>query len=115
MILSIYIIAIVRFLMVFHLHSKLETIFAGLIVSFYGFFMSTFLTLWIKETDDIDTNHKIWCKRCFSRELSQCSLFVHRVRITVTQGEPDMRKARPSVDNRRLLCLLGDETFHIFL
>ena len=59
MILSVYIIAIIRFLMVFHLHSKLETIFAGLIVSFYGFFMSTFLTLWIKETDDIDTNHKI--------------------------------------------------------
>lgn len=59
MILSIYIIAIVRFLMVFHLHSKLETIFAGLIVTFYGFFMSTFLTLWIKENDEIDTNHKI--------------------------------------------------------
>ncbi|MFX1409294.1 MAG: hypothetical protein ACFFA6_03010 [Promethearchaeota archaeon] len=59
MILSIYIIAVVRFLMVFHIHSKLETIFAGLIVTFYGFFMSTFLTLWIKETDDIDTNHKI--------------------------------------------------------
>lgn len=59
MILSIYVIAILRFVMVFHLHSKLETIFAGLIVTFYGFFMSTFFTLWIKEIDDIDTNHKI--------------------------------------------------------
>ena len=59
MIISIYAIVIVRLIMVFPIPSKIETISAGLIVTFYGFFISTFLTLWLKETNQIEVNHKI--------------------------------------------------------
>ena len=57
---SIYIIAILRLLIALHLPNIWQTIFSGLIVSFYGVFISTFITLWIKdESDDINSNNKI--------------------------------------------------------
>ena len=59
MILSIYIIAIVRLIMAFNLPSLWHTICSGLIIAFYGFFISTFLTLWIKEENNVETSHKI--------------------------------------------------------
>jgi len=46
---SIYVIAICRLLIAFHLPNIFQTIFSGLIVSVYGIFISTFLTLWIKD------------------------------------------------------------------
>ncbi|MHA2283121.1 MAG: hypothetical protein ACXAC5_19950 [Promethearchaeota archaeon] len=59
MISSIYIIVIVRLLWAFHLPFNLEIIYSGIIIACYGFYMSTFLTLWIRESDDIVVNHKI--------------------------------------------------------
>jgi len=57
---SIYIIAILRLLIALHLPNIWQTIFSGLIISFYGVFTSTFLTIWIKdESDDINSNNKI--------------------------------------------------------
>jgi hypothetical protein len=56
---SIYIIVIVRFLWAFHLPFNLEMFYSGIIISCYGFYISTFLTLWIEESDDIGVDHKI--------------------------------------------------------
>lgn len=56
---SIYVITIIRLLMAFHLPFIWEVICSGIIITFYGFFMSTFLTLWAEESDDIELNHKV--------------------------------------------------------
>ena len=56
---SIYIIVFLRLLWALHLPFNLEAIYAGLIVAFYGFYMSTFLTLWIEEDNKIKLNHKM--------------------------------------------------------
>ncbi len=56
---SIYIIAIVRLLMAFNLPSIWQVICSGIIIAFYGFYMSTFFTLWIKEENKIQISHKI--------------------------------------------------------
>ena len=58
MVFSIYLISISRLLLAFNLPSKLETICSGIIVSFYGFFISTFLSSWFEEIDEIEPNHK---------------------------------------------------------
>lgn len=59
MIFSIYVITIIRLLMAFHLPFIWEVICSGVIITFYGFFMSTFLTLWVEEADDIELNQKV--------------------------------------------------------
>ncbi len=59
MIISIYIIVIVRLFWAFHLPFNLELIYSGIIIACYGFYMSTFLTVWTEESDDIEVNHKI--------------------------------------------------------
>jgi len=60
MISSIYIMAIARLLIAFHLPNLWQTILSGIIVTTYGMFISTFLTLWIKdESTDIKRNNKI--------------------------------------------------------
>ncbi|MBN1800227.1 MAG: hypothetical protein JW891_01900 [Candidatus Lokiarchaeota archaeon] len=46
---SIYVVAIVRLLVAFNLPSLWHVICCGLIISFYGFYLSTFLSLWFKE------------------------------------------------------------------
>jgi hypothetical protein len=56
---SIFAIVIFRLLLAFQLPSKLETICVGLIIAFYGFYISTFSTLWLRENDEIQSNHKI--------------------------------------------------------
>ncbi|KKM28174.1 hypothetical protein LCGC14_1567330 [marine sediment metagenome] len=56
---SIYVIIIVRLLWALHLPINLDVIYTGLIVVFYGFYMSTLLTLWIEQDDDIERTHKI--------------------------------------------------------
>jgi len=56
---SIFAIVIFRLLLAFQLPSKLETVCVGLIIAFYGFYISTFSTLWLKENDEIKSNHKI--------------------------------------------------------
>ena len=56
---SILAIVIFRLLLAFQLPSKLETICAGFIIAFYGFYISTFSTLWLRENDEIKSNHKI--------------------------------------------------------
>ncbi len=56
---SILAIVIFRLLLAFQLPSKLETICVGLIITFYGFYLSTFSTLWLRENDEIKSNHKI--------------------------------------------------------
>ena len=59
MIFSIYIVVIVRLLWAFHLPLNLEAIYSGIIITFYGIFMSTFLTVWIGEVDEIKSNNKV--------------------------------------------------------
>ncbi len=60
LIISIYVIAISRLLVAFHLPNIWQTIFSGLTVSVYGMFISTFLTLWIKdERIKIHSSNKI--------------------------------------------------------
>ncbi len=59
MISSIYIIVIVRLIWAFHLPFNLEIIYSGIIIACYGFYMSTFLTGWIEENNEIGVNHKI--------------------------------------------------------
>ncbi|MFX1274911.1 MAG: hypothetical protein ACFFBP_13320 [Promethearchaeota archaeon] len=59
MIASIYFIAILRLFLAFNLPSLWNAIFSGLIITFYGFYISTFLTLWIKEDNGIQTSHKL--------------------------------------------------------
>ncbi|MHA2397452.1 MAG: hypothetical protein ACXADU_01015 [Promethearchaeota archaeon] len=59
MISSIYIIVIVRLLWAFHVPVNLEIIYSGIIIAFYGFYLSTFLTLWSEGSDDTNINHKI--------------------------------------------------------
>lgn len=56
---SILAIVIFRLLVAFQLPSKLETICVGLIITFYGFYLSTFSTLWLRENDEIKSNYKI--------------------------------------------------------
>ena len=57
---SIYVIAICRLLIAFHLPNIWQTIFSGIAVSVYGMFISTFLTLWIKdEKIKINSSNKI--------------------------------------------------------
>ncbi len=56
---SIYIIVILRLLVAFHLPSKIQIICAGLIIPFYGFFLISFITLWIEKVDKIELNHKV--------------------------------------------------------
>ncbi len=57
---SIYVIAICRLLIAFHLPNIWQTIFSGIAVSVYGMFISTFLTLWIKdEKIEINSANKI--------------------------------------------------------
>ena len=46
---SIYTIAISRLIIAFHLPNIWQTIFAGILIAFYGMFISTFLTLWVKD------------------------------------------------------------------
>ncbi|MHA1488707.1 MAG: hypothetical protein ACTSRI_03515 [Promethearchaeota archaeon] len=59
MVYSIYIIAIARLLIAFHLPNLWQTILSGLIITFYGFFLSILLTTWTEEEDQIESNHKI--------------------------------------------------------
>jgi hypothetical protein len=57
---SIYIIAISRLLIALHLPNIWQTILSGLIVAVYGMFLSTFITLWIKDTSvEIKAGSKI--------------------------------------------------------
>ena len=57
---SIYTIAICRLIIAFHLPNLWQTIFSGILIAFYGMFISTFLTLWIKdETIEINSSNKI--------------------------------------------------------
>ena len=59
MVYSIYIIATARLLIAFHLPNLWQTILSGLIITFYAFFLSTLLTAWTEEEDQIESNHKI--------------------------------------------------------
>ena len=59
MIFSIYAILIVRLIWAFHLPGNLEAVYSGLIIMFYGFYLSTFLTTWIEESGGIKSNQKI--------------------------------------------------------
>lgn len=59
MTISIYVISILRVLIAMQLPSKIATILNGIIISFYGFFISTFITLWVEEKDEIETKNKI--------------------------------------------------------
>ncbi|HDZ18273.1 MAG TPA: hypothetical protein ENH75_08285, partial [archaeon] len=59
MIFSIYAILIVRLLWAFHLTGNLEVVYSGLIIMFYGFYLSTFLTTWIEESGGIKANQKM--------------------------------------------------------
>lgn len=57
---SIYVIAICRLLIAFHLPNIWQTIFSGIAVAVYGMFISTFLTMWIKdESIEIKSSNKI--------------------------------------------------------
>ncbi|MFW9867946.1 MAG: hypothetical protein ACFFEN_17770 [Candidatus Thorarchaeota archaeon] len=59
MIFSIYAIVIVRLLWALHLPVNLETVYSGLIIMFYGFYLSTFLTSWIEEEGEIKSKSKM--------------------------------------------------------
>ena len=59
MIFSIYAILIVRLIWAFHIPGNLETVYSGLIIMFYGFYLSTFLTTWIEEGGGIKSNQKM--------------------------------------------------------
>jgi len=59
MMFSIYVIAVARLLIAFHIPSIWELICSGLIITFYGFYISTFLTIWIKADVEIELNHKV--------------------------------------------------------
>lgn len=59
MIFSIYAILIVRLLWALHLLGNLEVAYSGLIIMFYGFYLSTFLTTWIEESGGIKANQKM--------------------------------------------------------
>ncbi|GAG82822.1 unnamed protein product, partial [marine sediment metagenome] len=56
---SIYAILFVRLIWAFKIPGNLETIYSGLIIMFYGIYLSTFLTTWIEEREDIKANQKI--------------------------------------------------------
>ncbi len=57
---SIYTIAISRLIIAFHLPNIWQTIFSGILIAFYGIFISTFLTLWIKdETVEVSSHNKM--------------------------------------------------------
>ena len=57
---SIYIIAISRLLIAFHLPNLWQTILSGIIIALYGMFISTFITLWVKdESIEIKMSNKI--------------------------------------------------------
>jgi MFS family permease len=57
---SMYIIAISRLLMAFHLPNIWQTILAGIVIAVYGMFISTFITLWVKdESTEIKMSNKI--------------------------------------------------------
>jgi len=56
---SIYAILFVRLIWAFKIPGNLETIYSGLIITFYGIYLSTFLTTWIEEREDIKANQKI--------------------------------------------------------
>ncbi|MFW9989948.1 MAG: hypothetical protein ACFFC3_14970 [Candidatus Odinarchaeota archaeon] len=57
---SIYIIVISRLLIAFHLPNIWQTILSGIIIATYGMFLSTFTTLWIKDTSiDIKISNKV--------------------------------------------------------
>ena len=57
---SIYIIAISRLLIAFHLPNLWQTILSGIIIALYGMFISTFITLWVKdESTEIKMSNKI--------------------------------------------------------
>ncbi len=58
--LSIYSIAVCRLLIAFHLPNIWQTIFSGIIIAFYGVFISIFLTLWVDDENfKIKLNNKI--------------------------------------------------------
>ena len=59
MIFSIYAILIVRLIWAFHLPGNLETVYSGLIIMFYGFYLGTFLTSWLEERGDFKANQKM--------------------------------------------------------
>ena len=57
---SIYIIAICRLLIAFHLPNIWQTILSGIIIATYGLFMSTILTIWFdNDSNGIKPNKKI--------------------------------------------------------
>ncbi|MHA1986823.1 MAG: hypothetical protein ACW98D_09305 [Promethearchaeota archaeon] len=56
---SIYAILFVRLIWAFKIPGNLETIYSGLIITFYGIYLSTFLTTWIEEREGIKANQKI--------------------------------------------------------
>lgn len=57
---SIYIIAICRLLIAFHLPNIWQTILSGIIIATYGIFMSTLLTIWFdNDSNGIKTDKKI--------------------------------------------------------
>jgi len=59
MIFSIYAILIVRLIWAFNLPGNLEAVYSGLIIMFYGFYLSTFLTSWLEERGGIKANQKM--------------------------------------------------------
>ena len=59
MISSIYIIVLLRIFTAFHSLSIIEIVCSGLIIPFYGFFLSTFLSLWAEQDDKIELSHKL--------------------------------------------------------
>ena len=57
---SIYIIAVSRLLMAFHLPNIWQTILSGIIIAVYGMFISTFITLWVKDgSTEIKMSNKV--------------------------------------------------------
>lgn len=55
---SIYIIAICRLLIAFHLPNIWQTILSGIIIATYGIFMSTLLTIWFDNDSNGNKTHK---------------------------------------------------------
>ncbi len=58
-VMSIIIIALVRLIIAFHLHSAVETVLSGVIIAFYGIFISIFLKRLVQNELKIDLKAKV--------------------------------------------------------
>jgi MFS family permease len=56
---AIIIIALVRLIIAFHLHAAIETVLAGIIIAFYGIFISIFLRRLVQNELNIDLKAKV--------------------------------------------------------